>query len=180
MAEWLGNVQWQISVRKLEDLSVLSGAASGASAILLTVTGFRIYRTSRSIGRSAAEDELLIIPSARQLALTRYCLVQAFAAYDPGLLVVSSGQTNWDDGWWPSVGTSVQMPPTADRIASDIAEPLASEASNSEPHTALCCLDCGASLRLDARYCSECGSEVTVTTSLDGQPTRSDANLKEY
>jgi hypothetical protein len=90
--EWMNQSQWQLTATVLGDPSLVSGIAADAMVILLRVTSFRLNRRT--------------IQSTRQLALTRYCLVEAFRALDPDLTISSTGQTDWHPTWWPDPVTA--------------------------------------------------------------------------
>ena len=90
--EWMKLSQWPLTTRVLEDPSLVSGIPADATAITLTVTSFRVDRRT--------------IQSVRQLALARYCLVEAFRALDPDLIISSAGQTDWHPAWWPDPVTA--------------------------------------------------------------------------
>jgi hypothetical protein len=84
--EWMGKSQWQLTAKILDAPSFGAGIPADATAIKIAVTHFRLQRRT--------------IQSARQLALARYCLVEAFKAVDPHLIISSSGQTDWHPSWW--------------------------------------------------------------------------------
>ncbi len=84
--EWMNQSQWQLTIRGLENPSLVPGIPVGKDALMVTVTSFRLCRKT--------------IQSARQLALARYCLVEAFRALDADLTISSAGQTDWDRAWW--------------------------------------------------------------------------------
>jgi hypothetical protein len=84
--EWLNQSQWQLTARRHEDPGVVSEIPPGATAVTLAVTNFRLSRKA--------------IQSTRQLALARYCFVEALKATDPEITVSSAGQTDWHTSWW--------------------------------------------------------------------------------
>jgi hypothetical protein len=90
--EWMNQSQWQLTTRVLEDPSLVSEIPADATAITLTVTSFRLYRRT--------------VQSARQLAIARHCLVEAFRALDSDLIISSAGQTDWHPAWWPDPVTA--------------------------------------------------------------------------
>jgi hypothetical protein len=83
--EWLGQWQWQLTLRAVKPASV-SAASEAEQTLLLSVTHFRLFRGA--------------VQPAQQLALARHLLVSAFQSMDPDL-TISGGQHDWQPSWWP-------------------------------------------------------------------------------